>query len=206
MPFILGISGPTNAGKSYFTKKLKKYCNEMGITESTVSTDDFYLDRSTISMEERRKINYDEPASISKKDFQNALKSLASGNSIRIQSYDFAQHNRIDEWRTVEPTDLIIIEGLFAFSFVDLLSYYDLKVYVDLEADLRLIRRLLRDKEQRGRNFDTTIAQYLKTIKPTQEKFVAKDKELADIILHGNKDHSKVIEMIAAYVKAKTFI
>lgn len=203
MPFILGISGPTNAGKSYFTNKLKKYCNEMGITESTVSTDDFYLDRSTISMEERRKINYDEPASISKKDFQNALRSLASGNSIRIQSYDFAQHNRIDEWRTVEPTDLIIIEGLFTFSFVDLLSNYDLKVYVDLETDLRLIRRLLRDKEQRGRSFDTTIAQYLKTIKPTQEKYVAKDKELADIILHGNKDHTKVIEMIVAFVRTK---
>lgn len=204
MTFILGISGPTNAGKSYFTKKLKQLCEEMGISESTISTDDFYLDRSKISMEERRKVNYDEPASISEDDFQNALKLLSSGQSVRIQSYDFAQHNRIDEWRTVEPTDLIIIEGLFSFSFFDLLSYYDLMVYVDLETDLRLIRRLLRDKEKRGRSFDTTIKQYLKTIKPTQEKFVAKDKELADIILHGNKDHTKVIAMIAAYVKSKT--
>lgn len=201
MVYILGISGPTNAGKTYFSRKLRKYCDKNNISYSTISTDDFYIDLSDIPMSERIEKNYDHPNAISKDDFKIALDMLRSGREIKIYKYSFHEHVRTKEFRIVKPAQLLIVEGIFSFSFEEVLKTFDLKIYVDLDTDLRLIRRIYRDAEERGRTLELTINQYLHTIKPTQEKFVKRDKKLADVILHGDKNHSNVIELIGSHLK-----
>ncbi len=152
-------------------------------------------------MEERKLKNYDDPSSISKYDFLNALSQLRDGKSVKIFQYSFKNHVRTENYRIVNSSDLLIIEGIFSFSFNEILNLYDLKIYVDLDTDLRLIRRILRDSRERGRSLQTTINQYLDTIRPTQERFVKKDKNLADIIIFGDREHTKILNLIVSYIE-----
>lgn len=199
-PYIIAISGPTSAGKTYFAKLLTEKCVEYGISVSRVSTDDFYIDRSHMPLEERRKQNYDTPNSIDSNEFAATLHNLIAGEAVQLRKYDFSIHNRVDELKTISPADLIIVEGIFALTFPAIRELYSLTIYVNLDSDLRVIRRLERDVQERGRSIESIISQYLNTIRPTQSEYVLHDDLYADIILHGDRDHSHIIDLILSFV------
>lgn len=196
MVTILGISGPSSSGKSHFAKKLFNIAKQHKISCGYLTTDEFYLDRSSITYEERTKINYDEPVSINRNEFYEALKKLSNGNEAIIPIYDFSRHTRTNETKIISQTDFLIVEGIFSFSFEEVNELYDFKIYVDYDADLRLIRRIQRDTNERGRTIDSIINQYLKTVRPTQSIYVENDKSKADIVISGGKNHDTLIHTI----------
>lgn len=201
--FILAISGPTAAGKTYFTKHLQETVKNAGLSTVTISTDEFYKDLVHLTMEERIKVNYDHPDSIDSSAFLHALEQLADGNTIDIPAYDFSTHTRKNEVRTVEPADLIIVEGIFSLSFEAINPIYDIRIFIDLDQDLRLIRRVRRDMKERGRSLESIFKQYLNQVRPSQEVYVTQDKILADLILLGNQDHRRILGMIQAAIEKK---
>lgn len=196
MVVIIGISGPTSSGKSYFAKKLYKETKMQDISCCYLTTDEFYLDRSTITYEDRTKINFDEPISIDRDEFFNALKQLSLEKDANIPVYDYSLHTRKNDSRLIKVADLIIVEGIFAFSFDEVNDLYNFKIYVAYDPDLRLIRRIARDIQERSRSLDSVIKQHLNTVRPTQSIYVEKDKEKADIIIRGDKNHINLIQMI----------
>lgn len=200
-PVIIAISGPTNAGKTYFTRELSKRAESNGIRCTRISTDEFYNDLSHLTLEERNEVNYDEPDSINHKEFVEKIKELSEGKGAILPVYDFATHNRTGETRKVDPVDLIIVEGIFSLAFDTVLPYYTLTVYVDLEPDLRLVRRVHRDRIERGRSLESILDQYVHTVKPTQELYVRNDQQKADILIMGDRDHSIIHDMILSYIQ-----
>ncbi|MFV2014562.1 MAG: uridine kinase [Candidatus Heimdallarchaeota archaeon] len=198
--FILAVTGPTNAGKSYFTDRLKKYAIEKGVKVTSISTDEFYRDLSHLSMEERTKVNYDHPESIDKQEFIEALANVSKGIETEIPIYDFSVHNRKKEKRRIDKIDLLIVEGIFTLTFLKINEFYSLRIYIEMDNDVRVIRRIQRDMEDRGRTLNSVINQYMETVKPTQQDFVERDREKVDIILRGNRDHKVILEMIVALV------
>lgn len=202
--FILAVSGPTNAGKSYFTDRLKAYAHEKGIKVSSISTDEFYRDLSHLSIDDRNKVNYDHPKSIDEKEFIAALEEISKNLEVEIPVYDFSVHNRTGDKRKIEPVDLLIVEGIFTCTFDAADALYSLRIYIDMDDDVRVIRRIQRDMEDRGRSLDSVINQYMDTVKPTQFDYVQRDKKKVDIVLKGNRDHSIIMDMIVSFVKNKT--
>ncbi|OLS20638.1 MAG: Uridine kinase [Candidatus Heimdallarchaeota archaeon LC_2] len=198
--FILAITGPTNAGKSYFTEKLEKYAFQKGVKTISISTDEFYRDLSHLTLNKRNKVNYDHPDSIDSEEFIDACKKISEGNEIDIPIYDFSVHNRKETKRTIEKIDLLIVEGIFTLAFPKANKFYSLRIYIDMDNDVRVIRRIQRDMENRGRTLDSVITQYMETVKPTQQDFVQRDIEKVDIILKGDKDHQIIREMIVALI------
>jgi uridine kinase len=202
IPYLLAITGPTSAGKTYFTKKLTESAKNMGLTLDLISTDDYYRDLSHLTMEERENVNYDDPKSINDTEFLESLVKLREGIPIQVPIYDYSIHNRTDKTRLITTPDIIVVEGLFAFSFDIIIPLYSLKVYVELDSDLRLIRRIQRDTKERGRTVNSVINQYINTIRPSQKKYVMQDKKFADIVINGDMDHSEIIKLILTYVKS----
>lgn len=203
MTFIVAVSGPTNAGKSYFTDRLKAHALKNGINVRSISTDEFYRDLSHLNMDERNKVNYDHPNSIDEKEFIAALERISKGLETEIPIYDFSIHNRTGEKRKIESVDLLIVEGIFTLTFEDVDNFYSLRIYIDMDDDVRVIRRIQRDMENRGRSLDSVINQYMETVKPTQLDYVQRDKKKVDIVLKGNRDHSIILEMIVSFVRNK---
>lgn len=200
LPFIIAVSGPTNAGKTYFSNQLLRTAEEQGISCSRISTDSFYRDLSHISLEERTGINYDAPASIDTGAFIDTIQKLRMNQTVEIPVYDFSVHNRTGGTETILPHDIILVEGIFSFSFDEVLDAYSILVYVDLDPDLRLIRRVKRDRSERGRSIESIFSQYLNTVRPTQEEYVRRDKSKADILLQGDHEHDKVINLLISFV------
>jgi len=194
--FLLAISGPTAAGKTYFTRELITAIEEIGLRTVTISTDEFYYDLSHLSMEERIKVNYDQPKSINEEEFKKTLETLRAGQAVELTKYDFSTHTRTDQKHILEPADLIIVEGIFSLTFDEVNPMYDLKVYIELEEDLRLIRRVRRDMRDRGRDLESVFQQYISQVKPAQHKHVKQDREKSDVILLGNKDHTQFIKLL----------
>ena len=198
MVYILAISGPTASGKTYFTNKLVEIVKENGFSIEKVSTDEFYHDLSHLTFEERTEINYDLPKSIDANDFDKCLSELSSGKNTEVPVYDFTTHTRKDDIRIVSAADLLIVEGIFSLSFPSCNKLYDLRIFMELDQDLRLIRRLKRDMEERGRSLESIVGQYLTQVRPSQITHVLTDRRKADIILEGNKDHSVIFDLILA--------
>ena len=157
-----------------------------------------------MGMEERIKINYDLPNSIDIKEFHEAVIQLTEDKPVDLPVYDFSTHTRTSNIRRVEPAHLIIVEGIFSLSFPEINKLYDLKIYIELDQDLRLIRRVRRDLKHRGRDLESVFTQYLNQVRPAQDEFVTQDREKADIILLGNKSHHKILETIRLVVEQKS--
>lgn len=204
LTFILAVSGPTNAGKSYFTDRLKKHAVEKGLKVSSISTDEFYRDLSHLSMDERNKVNYDHPDSIDEKEFIVALEEISKGREVEIPIYDFSVHNRTGNKRKIEKMDLLVVEGIFTLTYPEVNEFYSLRIFIDMDNDVRVIRRIQRDMENRGRTLNSVIDQYMDTVKPTQQNFVERDKNKVDIVLKGNRDHTIIMEMIISFIGDKS--
>ncbi len=180
--FVIGIAGGSGSGKSTFAKKLKEFfCDDVVM----ISCDDYYLPHDDIPFEERTKLNYDMPEALDLSLLATHLKDLKAGKIIDCPIYDFSQHTRSSEIRMVSPRRIVIVDGILTFADNDLREQLDIKIYVEADADERVLRRLKRDVVERGRSIDSIIEQYLSTVKPMHNLYVEPTKHFADIIING---------------------
>ncbi len=190
---IIGISGGSGSGKSTLTKLLRQNFD----SEVTVlNHDDYYLAQDDIPFEERCKRNYDHPDAFDTDLLIQHLKALKEGREIDCPVYDYTQHTRSKETRRVSPAPIILVDGILILENKDLRSLFDIKIYVDTDADVRVLRRIQRDTKVRGRSLDSVIDQYLGTVKPMHEAFVEPSKKFADFIIPMGGRNPVVLEMI----------
>ncbi|WP_255195651.1 uridine kinase [Halorarius litoreus] len=176
---VVGIAGGTGAGKTTIAREITA-----GVESVTlVALDNYYKDRSGLPMAEREEINYDHPDAFDWDLLLEQLSALTEGRAIEMPDYDFSVHNRTDETTHVEPGDVIIVEGILTLHDPALREMLDVKLYVETDADVRIIRRIRRDVGDRGRDLEGVVSQYLSTVKPMHEQFVEPTKKEADLII-----------------------
>lgn len=177
---VLGIAGGSGSGKTTITDYLKE---RFGDSVSVIYHDNYYKNQDGIPMEERVKRNYDHPDAFETDLMIQHLKKLKKGESVYSPTYDYTIHNRSSETVLVKPAPVIIVEGILIFENKELADLMDIKVYVDTDADVRILRRIVRDVKERGRTLDSVVSQYLNTVKPMHEKYVEPSKKNADLII-----------------------
>lgn len=183
---IIGIAGGSGSGKTTLARNIAAH---FGDRICVLRHDDYYKARNDLSFEERNSLNYDHPDAFDTPLLLRHLDELKSGKAIDSPVYDYTVHNRSAETRRVEPKPVILIEGILILANHDVAERLDMKIYVDTDADVRIIRRIVRDTKKRGRSLDSVISQYLGTVKPMHEAFVEPSKRLADIIIpEGGKN------------------
>ena len=178
--FVIGIAGGTGAGKTTVARLLGR---SVGDSVTRVPLDNYYEDLSHLPVEEREGVNYDHPSAFEWELIREQVSSLLDGRTIEMPTYDFEIHNRTDETTRVEPTDVVIVEGIFALYDDVVRELCDLRLYVWTDADVRILRRIERDVIERGRDLEGVIDQYLSTVKPMHEQFVEPTKTHADLIV-----------------------
>lgn len=198
---IIGIAGGSGSGKTTLAENIAKHFKGK---VSILRHDDYYKSQRDISLEERAKLNYDHPNAFDNDLLISHINLLKQGISINTPKYDYALHDRSNKTERIESTEVILLEGILIFENEDLLKYLDMKIYVDTDADVRIIRRILRDVKMRGRTLDSVITQYLTTVKPMHESFVEPSKKKADIIIpEGGKNpvaYEIIINKIESYI------
>ena len=181
-PIIIGIAGGTASGKTSLSNHIKeKFSDQKSVL--IIRMDDYYKDQSELPMEERIKTNYDHPFAFDTALLIYHLNELSAGRSVEKPTYDFVNHTRSEITETVNPCDVLILEGLFVLESEELRDLLDIKVFVETPADLRFIRRLKRDVNERGRSMENVIEQYLSTVRTMHETFIEPTKKYADIII-----------------------
>lgn len=203
MAKILGIAGGTASGKTTVAKKLKELAEPFGKV-SMLRLDDYYKDMSHLSLQERKQINFDHPDSYDFDLILQHIDDLLKGKPVEKPIYDFVLSVRTKETETVEPSDVIIIEGIMIFTDVRLRNLFDMKIYVDTPDDIRFIRRLKRDIRDRGRTVESVVNQYLTTVRPMHHSFVEPSKRYADIIVPEGGKNEVAIDLLIT--KIKTFL
>ena len=196
---FIGIAGGTASGKTTVVKKIMKRLKTSKLIQ--LDLDSYYKDFSGLTPEERNDINFDHPQSI---DFDLLIKhieELKSGNSIEKPVYDFTTHLRTKETTTIEPTKIIILEGILIFTNSMIRKLLDLKIFVDTASDIRLMRRIERDMKERGRSLDSVKNQYFKTVRPMHLEFIVPTKQYADIIIPSGGKNKAAIDMIISGIK-----
>lgn len=179
---MIGIAGGTGSGKSTFTNKIKQ---RFGDDVTVIYHDNYYRRRDEMTYEERTKVNYDHPSALETELLVEHLKKLKMGQSVECPIYDFTQHNRSNETYTIHPSKIFLIEGILIFSDENLRDLFDIKVFVEADADERILRRIARDVKERGRDIDNIMDQYLTTVKPMHSLYVEPTKTTADIIINS---------------------
>ena len=190
---FIGIAGGSGSGKTTLANKLAE-C--FGDRLSLLRHDDYYKAQGDLTLEERATLNFDHPDAFDTALLVRHLDELRRGHSIECPIYDYSQHDRSDKVRLVEATDVILLEGILIFENQDVLDRLDIKIFVDTDADVRIIRRLVRDVSERGRDMNSVISQYLTTVKPMHEAFVEPSKRMADIIVPEGGMNRVALEMI----------
>lgn len=179
---IIGIAGGTGSGKSTFTNRIKA---RFGDEVSIIYHDSYYKRQDGVPFEERKHVNYDHPDAFETDLLIEHLKQLKSGKEIQCPVYDYADHNRTDETVLIKPSRIIIIEGILCMQNEELRNMMDIKVFVEADADERILRRVLRDVEERGRDIRGIIEQYLTTVKPMHYVYVEPTRAMADIVINS---------------------
>jgi len=198
-PIIIGIAGGTGSGKSTLADNIKK---EFENNITMLSHDYYYKDHPDLSFEERVKLNYDHPDSIETSLLIEHLKKLKNGEIIYRPNYSFVEHKREETTVEVVPKKVIILDGILIFENKELRDMMDIKIFVDTDADIRFIRRLLRDVEKRGRTLNSVVSQYCTTVKPMHEQFVEPSKKFADIIVPEGGHNEVALNMIIEKVRS----
>lgn len=179
---IIGIAGGTGSGKSTFTNRIKE---EFKDDVAVVYHDNYYRDQSKLTMEERRKTNYDHPDSIETELLVEQLHQLKAGKTIQCPVYDYSLHTRSDQVVTIEPKKVILLEGILVLADERLRDLIDIKIYVEADADERILRRVIRDVKERGREIEGVVEQYLTTVKPMHYLYVEPTRSTADIVINS---------------------
>lgn len=201
-PFIIGVAGGSSSGKTTISERLVELTGPEHV--SLIELDSYYLDRSDEPPEERRALNYDHPDAFDWPLLNDHLAALANGASVPVPIYDYADDNRSGDVRIVEPARIIVVDGILVLWDRALRERFDLKIFVDTGADVRLIRRLRRDMAERGRSADSVIDQYLSTVKPAHERFIEPSKRYADVIIPEGGLNRPAIEVLLARVRELT--
>jgi len=196
---LVGIAGGSGSGKTVASQNIASHFSP-GDT-AVISQDSYYKDRSDLGIEERAEINYDHPDSFDFELMKQQLTKLIEGNEIDIPIYDFTTHIRTRETETVHPVPVLIVEGLMILGVEFLRELMDVKVYVDVPADIRFIRRLTRDIEERGRDVKSVTRQYLDSVRPMHEQFVEKTKNYADIIIVEGGNNQGAINLVTEKIQ-----
>lgn len=183
---VIGIAGGTGSGKSTFTNRLKK---EFGNRITVVYHDNYYKAQDALSFEERKRTNYDHPDALETDLLVQHIKELKVGKTVQCPVYDYALHNRTKQIVEIHPSPIILIEGILVLHDERLRDLLDIKIYVEADADERILRRALRDVEERGRDLKGIIDQYLATVKPMHYLFVEPTKAKADIVINSGKNN-----------------
>ncbi len=199
-PILIGITGGTGSGKSTVAQSIYKALPVTNI--AIVEQDAYYKDQRHLSFEERTKTNYDHPLAFDTELLIKHLKDLVSGRSMDKPIYDFSIHVRKKESIKVEPRDIIILEGIMILEDKRLRDLMDIKIFVDTDEDVRVIRRIIRDIKERGRTLDSVINQYLTTVKPAHQQFIEPSKRYADIIIPEGGFNKVAIDIVVAKVKS----
>ncbi len=195
---IIGIAGGSGSGKTTLAQKIKDFFHD---EVAILCHDYYYKSNSDIPFEERKKLNYDHPNSFDTELLIDHLKKLKKGQTINHPVYSFVEHTRVNEIVEVQPKKVIIVEGILIFENKELCDLMNIKVFVDTDADVRMIRRLLRDVKERGRDLDSVVNQYLRTVKPMHEEFVDPSKKRADIIIPEGGANIVALNMLLEQIK-----
>lgn len=177
---VIGIAGGSGSGKTTLANNIAAHFGER---IAMLRHDDYYKKHTDLPLEERAKINYDHPSAFDTELLLEHLDALKNGSPVNCPIYDYSIHDRGQDIRIVEPADVIILEGILIFENKDVLSRLDIKVFVDTDPDVRILRRIIRDVKERGRTLDSVAMQYLGTVKPMHEAFVEPSKKHADVII-----------------------
>jgi uridine kinase len=196
---IIGVAGGTGSGKTTVANRILDRVGAQHI--AYIPHDAYYKDLSHLSQDERAKVNFDHPDSLESSLLIEHLQQLREGRAVEIPVYDFTTHSRTSRTEHVEPARIILVEGILIFVEPELRDTFDVKLFIDTDADIRLIRRLRRDINERGRTFDSVIQQYLKTVRPMHLEFVEPSKRYADVIIPEGGFNEVAIEMVAARVR-----
>ena len=196
---VIGIAGGTGSGKTTFTKRL---IQRFGTEVSVVHHDNYYKAHHDMPYEQRAKLNYDHPNAFDTELLVEHLKKLRRGESIQCPVYDYAIHDRTDKTITIKPTRVIVVEGILIFASRELCQLMDVKIFVETDADVRILRRIVRDVRDRGRSLESVIDQYLNTVKPMHEQFVEPSKRYADVIIPQGGHNQVALDMVVERVRA----
>lgn len=196
---IIGIAGGTGSGKTTLVNKLK---DELGDEVLTLTHDHYYKANDHLPLEERATLNYDHPNAFDTEMFIGDLIKLKNGKEIERPCYDYSLHTRSKKTIIEIPKKVIIVEGILIFENLELRRLFDIKVFVDTDADVRIIRRILRDVKERGRELDSVINQYLNTVKIMHEEFVEPSKKHADVIVPEGGYNKVACSMLLDKIKA----
>lgn len=194
----IGIAGGTGSGKTTLAKNI---VSRFGDEITLICHDDYYKAHDEMVYAEREQLNYDHPDAFDTSLLISHLKALRRGEAIEAPIYDYTVHNRSRNTRTVEPTRVVVLEGILIFDSPEIRDLLDMKIFVDTDADVRILRRIVRDVRERGRTLESVIGQYLKTVKPMHEAFVEPSKKYADIIVPEGGENPVAYEMIIGRIE-----
>jgi uridine kinase len=197
-PLIIGIAGGSGSGKSTVARKVGEALSRSSV--AFLDMDAYYRNFAHLPMEERKRVNWDHPESFDTDLLASQVRELCAGRAIDKPVYDFVTHTRSTRTERVQPADVLLLDGILLFADERIRELCDVKVFVDAEADVRLIRRLKRDVTKRGRTLEEVIAQYLETVQPMHLQFVEPSKRYADVIVPRGGHNSIAIEMIVAKI------
>lgn len=197
---IIGICGGTGSGKTTLAEKIYREFNSCA---TLIGMDSYYRSNPTIPLEERAKCNYDHPDAFETELLIKHLKELKCGNGVDVPQYDYCNHLRKNEYIRVESKQIIIIEGILLLENIELCNLLDIKIYVDTDADVRILRRIMRDVKERGRSLDSVVEQYQSTVKPMHEQFVEPYKRRADIIVPEGGYNTVALDVIIGCINHK---
>ncbi|WP_414046224.1 uridine kinase [Macrococcus equi] len=197
---IIGIAGGSGSGKTSVTSKILK--NLEGYSVALIEQDYYYKNQDHLSFEERLKTNYDHPLAFDNDLLIQNLIDLRNGQTVKVPTYDYTNHTRSKKTITFEPKDVIIVEGIFALENETLRDLMDVKIYVDTDADLRILRRMVRDIEERGRTMESVIDQYLTVVRPMHNQFIEPTKRYADIIIPEGGSNAVAIDIMTTKIQS----
>jgi uridine kinase len=200
-PYVIGVAGGTGSGKTSVARRIHESLH-LG-SAVFLDQDSYYRELSHLPVGERSKVNFDHPDALDDRLLKDHLTALIAGEPIRKPVYDFTRHTRSTETVRMEPREVVLVEGILLFVDTELRELFDLKIFVDTDADLRFIRRMRRDMEERGRPLESVVEQYLTTVRPMHFEFVEPSKRYADIILPRGGHNLSGIDVIVSRVRER---
>ncbi len=198
-PFLIGVAGGTCSGKTTISESLARLAGDENV--ALIKLDSYYVASTHADLAEREKSNYDHPDLFDWQLLNDHLAALVAGATVPVPVYDYADYRRSDDVRMVHPARIVVVEGILVLYDVALRERFDLRVFVDTDADIRLIRRLERDVAERGRTMDSIVAQYLATVRPSHEQFIEPSKRHADVILPHGGMNEPALDVLLARVR-----
>lgn len=201
-PIIIGIAGGSGSGKTTIARKIQERCHSLSTL--LFQLDHYYRDLAHLEPAERDKINFDHPDSLEMTLLEKHVGLLAEGKSIDRPTYEFSSHTRSSKVVRLEPADVVIVDGIFALYSPEIRKHLDCSIFVDVSDDVRFIRRLRRDVGERGRTNDGVISQYLTSVKPMHDRFVAPTKFVADLVVQWDHFNERTLDMLTKMILSKS--